>query len=479
MAVLAPVASAIDELIFVVEQQPAHDGEAVRAVGFATDTAGEYWVISGGEDATLRSWSLQLAEERVQDLDHEIYDLEASTDGSIVATGEGGWNGGTSTDTLRIWSADGLAHEIGTGAPIGFVYVVALSPDNKFAAVSGFYGEILIYETTSLTLYATKETGKKRTKAIAFSPDGSMLAAIWKGGTIQLWSFPDHCEEQSCELALLPVSMKHGGTWDLSIAFWPHNDSDGTTKIVSGSDSGMVKVWTIKDPHGTPIVTVESVPSGGVRSLAWSPNGSMIVAGGNGEITVYDADTLEILSQKVNAHSSRVNDVAFSPDGLKIVSGGDDGALKLWQVPESSAGCSIQTDCDDFNECTIDDCVGNVCQNTPADDGSSCNGEVGICCSGSCDTAACMSDMDCDDGDNFCSLNDVCRNPGTCAAACDNSFPACSLHELNQCCGPQCNQSNDLDCACVPTHSKEKGVRCRDNIDNDCDGLVDGDDPDC
>jgi len=32
---------------------------------------------------------------------------------------------------------------------------------------------------------------------------------------------------------------------------------------------------------------------------------------------------------------------------------------------------------------------------------------------------------------------------------------------------------------CVPTHSKEKGPRCSDGLDNDCDGLIDGDDPDC
>ena len=48
----------------------------------------------------------------------------------------------------------------------------------------------------------------------------------------------------------------------------------------------------------------------------------------------------------------------------------------------------------------------------------------------------------------------------------------------------------DLDCmidtsvctgcpTCVPTHNKEKGPRCSDGIDNDCDGLIDGDDPDC
>ncbi len=34
-------------------------------------------------------------------------------------------------------------------------------------------------------------------------------------------------------------------------------------------------------------------------------------------------------------------------------------------------------------------------------------------------------------------------------------------------------------CACVPTHSKEKGPRCSDGLDNDCDLLIDGADPDC
>ena len=474
MAFLAPVASAIDPL----EQPAAHNGDAVSAVGFAAGGVEGYRVISGGEDATLRSWTLQLVEERVQLLDHEVYDLEASIDGSTVATGEGGWNGGTSTHTLRIWPADGfdadseLGH-VGTGAPIGFVYVVAISPENNFTAASGFYGKILVYDTSNLTLYATKETGNKRTKAIAFSPDGKILAATWKGGTIQLFSFPDQCDTDSCELVLLPVSMSHGGTWDLSLAFWPNSNST-VTKIASGTDSGMVKVWTIENPHGAPNVSVQSVDSRGVRSLAWSPDGSMIVAGGNGDITVYDAETLEILFQELNGHSSRVNDVAFSPDSLKIASGGNDGTLKLWPSPPV-AGCFTQADCDDSNDCTTDICEENVCRHEPVPDDHACNEGSGICCSGNCDTAACIVDSDCHEGDQ-CSLANTCLHPGTCAAACDNT--ACGVPG-DGCCGLLCDQNSDSDCACIPTHAKEKGPRCRDNIDNDCDGLVDGNDPDC
>ena len=221
---------------------------------------------------------------------------------------------------------------IGTTAPIGFVYCVAISPGNQWTVASGFYGDIVVYDTANLVLYATKATKKKRTKALAFSPDGSILASTSTAGRIQLWSFPpqEQCIPNSCELGLLPVSLSHSGSWYFPIAFSP-NSTSSKTKIVSGTDSGMIKVWTIENlDNARPSVSFISVDSGAVYSLAWSPDGSKIVAGGNGDITVYDAGTLEILFQNMDAHAGRINDVAFSPDGSQVASGGNDGSLKLW-----------------------------------------------------------------------------------------------------------------------------------------------------
>ena len=44
------------------------------------------------------------------------------------------------------------------------------------------------------------------------------------------------------------------------------------------------------------------------------------------------AGNLELLSEKINAHSDWINSVAFSPDGTKIVSGSKDKTIKVWDI---------------------------------------------------------------------------------------------------------------------------------------------------
>jgi WD40 repeat protein len=44
------------------------------------------------------------------------------------------------------------------------------------------------------------------------------------------------------------------------------------------------------------------------------------------------ADTLELVSEKANAHSGWVMSVQFSPNGSQIVSGSRDKTIKVWDL---------------------------------------------------------------------------------------------------------------------------------------------------
>jgi WD40 repeat protein len=321
-----PTAGGLD----LVHAQPeAHGGAAVRAVGFAADGVGATRVVSGGDDSHLRNWTLELSQQVDRSLPNIIYDLDVSADGSLVASGEGGWNGSAGADTFRIWQADGMQLLQSQAPAVGYVYSVTLSPDNQWAIATGFYGELAVHQASSLQLYDTTATKKKRTRALDFSPDGGLVASASTRG-IQLRSFPQDgaCLPGDCQLDLR-ASLSHSGSWSFSAVFAPYSTSS-IIELASGTDSGTIKIWTVKDLDADPTVFVRSVDSASVYALAWSPDGTRVVAAGNRDIAVYDSTDLSILFRKVDAHASRVNDVAVSPDGSMIISAGADGALKLW-----------------------------------------------------------------------------------------------------------------------------------------------------
>lgn len=74
------------------------------------------------------------------------------------------------------------------------------------------------------------------------------------------------------------------------------------------------------------------VPSGGVLSVAFSPDGRTI-AGGSCDKTIklWDMSTKQEIST-LTGHSDWVNSVAFSPDGQTLASGSFDKTIKIWRV---------------------------------------------------------------------------------------------------------------------------------------------------
>jgi WD40 repeat protein len=336
-----PPGEPADELeLAVPPAENSHEGDSVRAVGFVADMEAGMYVVSGGADEHLRYWTLDL--NLNQQVDHILpnipyaIDVATDADGSIFALGEGGWNGHAGAPTLSTWQAAlpmQLTQLQAEAPPIGFVYSAAVSSDKQWVAATGFYGDIAVYSADTLTLYATTATKKKRTKSLAFSPDGTIVASASTGG-IHLWSFPPGCAPGNCELESL-ISLSHSGSWVFRVAFSPHSTADWV-ELISGTDSGETKIWVIENLATNPTVTVRTIDSGSVYALAVAPDpvGYRIVVGGNDTLTVYDSSDLSTLFQNADAHNGRVNDVAVSPDSSLIVSGGADGALKLWTLPQ-------------------------------------------------------------------------------------------------------------------------------------------------
>jgi hypothetical protein len=91
-------------------------------------------------------------------------------------------------------------------------------------------------------------------------------------------------------------------------------------------------------------------------------------------------------------------------------------------------------------------------------------------------------------GDGICGgYEDSCNSPTDCGAAAGAEAPGATCDDGldNDCDGaldcddPDCDADQNCGNACVPVSAKEKGHRCSDGLDNDCDGLFDAADPDC
>ena len=146
------------------------------------------------------------------------------------------------------------------------------------------------------------------------------------------------------------------------------------------------------------------------------------------------------------------------PDG-QVVCG--DACVDLSSDPVNCGDCGVV--CDDGDPCTVDTCVDGVCVHTPivCDDGNPCT--VDTCVDGVC----VHTPIVCDDGDP-CTVNECVD--GECVhtpidADGDGYAPIA-------CGGGDCDDDD-------PNVNPGVMELCSDGIDNDCDGLVDCDDPDC
>jgi serine/threonine protein kinase len=149
--------------------------------------------------------------------------------------------------------------------------------------------------------------------AVAFAPDGQMLASASLDGTVRLWQ-PATGEERG-------VLTGHDDSV-AALAFSP----DGQTLATGGGDH-TVRLWDVSAARHRATLRGHT---GKVWGVAFSPDGQALAsASADQTVGVWDLTT-QRLRWGLKAHSWPVYAVAFSPDGQTLASAGGDGTIRLW-----------------------------------------------------------------------------------------------------------------------------------------------------
>ncbi len=192
---------------------------------------------------------------------------------------------------------------------------VAFSPDGALLASGGFDGAVHLWDPAGGGRTATLSGHSDWVLAVAFAPDGRTLATSGADGTVRLWEVATGRE----------TATLRGHTDTVpAVAFSP----DGAV-LASGSGDTSVRLWSVATGE---CVAVLAGHTDMVEELAFSPDGrGLATAGWDRTVRLWNTGTGEC-RLVLRGHRGAVLALAFSPDSLTLASGGVGGTVRLWDV---------------------------------------------------------------------------------------------------------------------------------------------------
>lgn len=190
--------------------------------------------------------------------------------------------------------------------------------------------------------------------AIAVSPDGSWVAAgtarfpfgysgidiskLGPKGHVFLWQLVDPKLNYSINAHNDDIS---------ELAFSPDSQ---TLAVAASTDKGSLwQVQTSEPIHFFQRQLKDRLVGGNMRSVSFSPDGTVIALANNGQVEFWSTDNGR-LQQSLKGHNGRIQSVAFAPDGQTVASasinkfmGGGSGFIHVHQVDKNQPTLTYNT----------------------------------------------------------------------------------------------------------------------------------------
>jgi eukaryotic-like serine/threonine-protein kinase len=235
---------------------------------------------------------------------------------------------------LRRRGASALREQGAFGEPPA-TQTALLCPTRPLLATSGHDGAIRVWDVAAqrrvqvLRTELHRRTGHDALAlALAFSPDGQLLASGHVDGAVHLWHMESGQE--------YPVRLRHEAIVG-AVAFSP----DGQTLASGGQDSNL-KLWSVDAATaGEAERQLHRQPSG-VTSLAYAAAGAWLVTGhGNRVLRVSDAGNGRLVAT-LRGPEAQIHLMALSPDGKRLAVASQDRTVRLFDL-ESRAQLYVIT----------------------------------------------------------------------------------------------------------------------------------------